>query len=290
MQALGFYLALPFLYLISLLPFPVLYLFSDVFFLLVYYVIGYRKKVVTQNLKNSFPEKREDEIISIRKKFYRHLCDVSLEMVKTLAMSKEAMIARCRMDDKIIQLVDQLYKERKNLVLVVGHFGNWEWGNHAFSLQCKHPMYGIYHPLENKYFNRLTIRMRTRFGTRLLTMESTFREMVRNRKQLNATSFIADQTPAPENAYWVKFLNQDTPVFRGTEVIARILDYPVLFFNIKKVKRGYYEISGEMICEHPAATSEGEITEMHTRKLEAAIQQAPETWLWSHRRWKHQRP
>ncbi len=147
----------------------------------------------------------------------------------------------------------------------------------------------IYHPLSNPYFNGLVTRMRTRFGTRLIPMKNTFRDMVRMKEEVTATAFIADQSPSPENAYWTTFLNQETPVFRGTEVIARKLNYPVVFIHVKKTGRGYYELSAEMLCEDPSSTADGELSEMHTKKLESEIRKQPETWLWSHRRWKHQR-
>lgn len=290
MQAIGFYLTLPFLYLISLLPFPILYILSDFVFVLLYYVIGYRKKVVTQNLKNSFPKKSEKEIIEFRRKFYHYLCDLFLETFKTLSISRENMVKHCRMNDASVTLLQKYNDEKKSVILVLGHLGNWEWGGNAFSLMCRQQLYVIYHPLENKYFNTLIIGMRTRFGTRLIEMKNTFRDMVENKKIVSATAFITDQTPQPENAYWTNFLNQDTPVFRGTEKISLKLNYPIIFINVKKIKRGYYELSAETLCENPSATSEGEISEMHTKKLEEEILKNPENWLWSHRRWKHKRP
>ena len=289
MQAIGFYLALPFLYLISILPFPIFYLFSDFVFVMVYYVFGYRKKVVTENLRNSFPEKSGKEISQLKRRFYRYFCDMSLEIHKTLTISKEAMLKHCKMNDGSLQLIEKLYAEKRSFIIVMGHQGNWEWGGNTFSILCKHPLYVIYHPLGNKYFNKLIIWMRTRFGTKLIEMKNTFREMVKMKNETTATAFIADQSPFPENAYWTKFLNQDTPVFKGTEIIARKLNYPIVFINIKKLGRGRYEMFADMLCENPATTSDGEISEMHTKKLEEEIRKNPETWLWSHRRWKHKK-
>lgn len=290
MQAIGFYLALPFLYLLSILPFPMLYLFSDLVFVLLYYVIGYRKSVVTENLKNSFPEKTEKEISILRRKFFCYLCDLFLETFKTLTISKSSMLKHCRFDPKSLSLINKMHEERKSILLVLGHLGNWEWGGNAFSLQCKHQLYVIYHPLQNKYFNKLIVGMRMRFGTKLIEMKNTFRDLLANKKIISATAFIADQTPPPESAYWTKFLNQDTPVFQGTEKIARKLNYPIIFINVKKISRGYYVLLAETLCENPASFSHGKISELHTKKLEEEIYQRPETWLWSHRRWKHKRP
>lgn len=290
MQAIGFYLTLPFLYLISILPFPIFYLFSDIVFVIMYYVLGYRKKVVTENLRNSFPEKSEKEISALRKKFFRYLCDMSLEIHKTLTISKEEMLKHCKVNEGSLRLIEKLYAEKRSFIIVMGHQGNWEWSGNTFSIACKQQLYVIYHSLENKYFNRMIIGMRTRFGTKLIEMKNTFRDMAAKKNEINATAFIADQTPHPDNAYWTTFLNQDTPVFWGTEKIARKLNYPIVFINVKKIKRGYYEILAEMICENPSSTSDGEISEMHTKKLEEEIRKNPETWLWSHKRWKHKRP
>ncbi len=134
------------------------------------------------------------------------------------------------------------------------------------------------------------LNMRSRFGTRMIPMKSAFKQMLAHRNELTATVFLADQTPMPENAYWTTFLNQDTPVFKGTEIIAKKLNYPVVYCYVKKIKRGFYEIHAETLVENPAATKEGEISEMHTRRLEKDIIANPETWLWSHKRWKHKRP
>lgn len=289
MAAAVYYLTLPFIYLLSLLPFPILYLFSDGVYGLLYYVIGYRKKVVYQNLRNSFPEKSDTEIKKIRKQFYHYLCDLTLETFKTLTIRKSTMLRHCSIQPDAMQLFDKLAEENKSFILVMGHWGNWEWAGNSFSLLCKHPLYVIYHPLSNKYFDGLVYRMRTRFGTRLIAMKDTYREMSARKNELSATAFIADQTPSPEGAFWTTFLNQDTPVFKGTEKIAQRMNYPVVYARVKRVKRGYYEISAEMLFEKPAETSANTISEAHTKTLEKDIITQPEIWLWSHRRWKHRK-
>ena len=284
-----YYFALPFIYLISILPFPLLYLFSDFVFVIVYYVLGYRKKVVKDNLSNAFPQKTEEEINKLCRKFYRYLCDLFLETFKTLTISKEEMFRRCSISQPALALFNKLNEEKRSCVIVMGHYGNWEWGGNAYSLVCKQQLFVIYHPLQNKKFNRLIINMRTRFGTKLIIMKDTFREMLSNKKIISATAFIADQTPPPESAYWTTFLNQETPVFRGTELVARKLNYPVVYVSVQKIKRGYYELFAEVLCENPQKTNEGEISEIHTRRLEKDIINRPEIWLWSHRRWKHKK-
>lgn len=287
--AISYYLALPFIYILSLMPFRLLYALSDAFYFLLFHVLGYRKNVVYNNLRNSFPNKSEKEIDQIAKDFYKYLCDLFLETFKTLTISKKAMLKRCSIDDDTLELFNHIAQQDKNSILVLGHYGNWEWAGNTFSILCKQQLYVIYHPLRNKYFDRLVYRMRTRFGTKLIPMKETFRQMLGSRKDLSMTAFIADQTPSPSNAYWTKFLNQDTPVFRGTELIATKIGYPVIYATVKRVKRGYYKIYAEELVTDPKKTSEGEISELHTKRLEKDIINDPVIWLWSHRRWKHKK-
>ena len=288
-SAVGYYLAYPFLYLLSISPFWLLYFLSDLLYLLFYYIIGYRKEVVLENLSNAFPEKNKNEIKDLSKKFYKYLCDLFLETFKTLTISEKEMLKRCRMTEQAQLVFAKPAAEGRSVIIVMGHFGNWEWSGNSFSIVCRHQLFVIYHALTNKYFDRLVYKMRTRFGTKLFEMNDTFRSMISNKNILSATAFIADQTPSPVGAYWTKFLNQDTPVYWGTERIAKKFNYPVIYVSVKKVKRGYYEVFAETIVEDPDKTTEGEISELHTRRLEKDILEQPETWLWSHRRWKYKR-
>ena len=290
MKAFVYYLTLPLIYLFIIIPFPFYYGLSDLMFFFLYTVFGYRKKVVMTNLRNSFPEKSEAELKAIMRKYYSYLCDITLETFKTLVISKKAALKRCKLKPEALELFNKYADEGKSIIIVMGHFGNWEWGGNTFSLLCKQQLYVIYHPLTNPYFNKLIYDMRMRFGTKLIDMKDTFKDMVKARNEVNATAFIADQTPHPENAYWTTFLNQDTPVFKGTEKIAQKMNYPVVYLTINRLKRGYYEISAETLFENPKDTVEGEISEAHTKKLEKDIIAQPEIWLWSHRRWKHKRP
>jgi KDO2-lipid IV(A) lauroyltransferase len=289
MSKIGFYIALPLFYIISLLPFPIFYLLSDGICFLLYRIIGYRKTVVYDNLKNSFPEKTQEELKEIERKFYHYLCDLFLETLKTLTISKKEAIKRCSLNENTKTIFNQLHDKKQSCILVMGHYGNWEWAGNSFSLLNPQQLYVIYHPLSNKHFDKLMYDMRSRFGTKLYAMKDTLREMIRNRNEINATAFIADQTPSPEGAYWTTFLNQDTPVFWGTEKIAQKLNYPVVYVTVNLLKRGYYEVNAEYLVTEPKNTSEGEISELHTRKLEMDIIAQPEIWLWSHRRWKYKR-
>lgn len=255
-----------------------------------YHVIGYRRKVVMQNLRNSFPDKSEMELKKLEKKFYHYLCDLFLETFKTLTISPNKMAKHCYPTEKAIAIFRKLADENRNSVIVMGHYGNWEWGGNAFSFNCKQQLYVIYHPLANKYFNDLIIKMRKRFGTDLIKMKETFKDMYSKKEELNTTAFIADQTPSPEKAYWTTFLNQDTPVFQGVEKISQKLNYPVVYISIKRLDRGHYVVDADMLFENPQDTKENEILESFTRRLEADIIDQPEIWVWSHKRWKHKRP
>lgn len=289
MGAIGYYIALPFIYGIALLPFPLLYLLSDAIHLLLYRVLGYRKQVVLTNLRNSFPEKSEAEIQAIASRFYRWFCDLTLETLKTLTITPGQVKERVAFEN--IGLLEEYARRKQSIILVLGHFGNWELAGARYSQEKGIPqLYVIYHPLQNKWFDRLVHHMRTRHGTRLYTMKETSKSMLRDRHLLTATAFIADQTPAPERAYWMTFLNQDTPVFLGTEALSRKLGYPIVYISITRPKRGHYRMVAEPLVEDPRALPEGEITVTHTRRLERDICAHPELWLWTHRRWKHKRP
>lgn len=289
MGAIGYYIALPFIYGIALLPFPLLYLLSDGLYLLLYRVLGYRKGVVLTNLRNSFPEKSEAEIKAIASRFYRWFCDLTLETLKTLTISPKTL--RERVSFEGVEVLEEYARRKQSIVLVLGHFGNWELAGARYSQEKSIPqLIVIYHPLQNTYFDRLVHRMRTRHGTQLYTMRETSKSMLRDRHLLTATAFIADQTPAPERAYWMTFLNQDTPVFQGTEALSKKLGYPVVYISITRPKRGFYHMVAETLVEDPKATAVGETTVTHTRRLERDICTHPELWLWTHRRWKHKRP
>lgn len=260
-------------------------------YVLLFYIVGYRKDVVLKNMQNSFPDKSEEEILKLRKKFYKYLCDLFLEVFKTLTISKPAMIRHCWFDPATKALVEQLADEKRSFIMVLGHLGNWEWGGNTFSLQLRHQLYVIYHPLSNKQVDKLVYDMRTRFGTKLIAMKDTFRAVLSKKDELFSPAFIADQTPASaEKAYWTRFLNQDTAVFRGPAAIARKTNYPVVYAHIKRRKRGYYEMFGEIVTNDPSKLTEEEILDIYTQKLERDIIAQPEVWLWSHRRWKHKKP
>lgn len=289
MGTIGYFLALPFIYGVALLPFPLLYRMSDLMHFVLFTMIGYRRKVILTNLRNSFPEKSEVEIQGIARRFQGWFCDLTLETLKTLTISPATV--RKRVTFEGAELLRAYAEQRQSVVLVLGHYGNWELAGARYSAEPGLPqLYVIYHPLQNKWFDGLMHRMRTRHGTNLYTMRETSKSMLRDRHLNTATAFIADQTPSPERAYWMTFLNQDTPVFQGTEALSKKLGYPVVYISITRPRRGYYHMRVEALVPDPKNTGEGNITEIHTRRLERDIRNNPDLWLWTHRRWKHRRP
>lgn len=286
MQAIFFYCTYPFIYLIAMLPFRALYILSDALYHLLR-LSGYRKKVILKNLTLSFPDKSPEEIDMLCKAYYHYLCDLILETLKTLQMNEQDSKKHCKFHTT--EWLDKMRTDGKSFIIVMGHYGNWEWAGPGFTLYTGYPLVVIYRPLSNIYFERMMSRMRTRFGTRITPVNMTLRDMVANRSAVTATAFIADQTAPKDKAYWMTFLNQDTAVFTGTEKLAVKFDYPVVYMNVKRVQRGYYEVFPEMLFEHPKATKENEISHTFMKRLEREIILDPVPWLWSHRRWKHKR-
>jgi KDO2-lipid IV(A) lauroyltransferase len=243
--------------------------------------------VVRQNLRNSFPERSTAELKAIEREFYRWFCDLVLETLKTLTISPAQVKERVSVEGEPV--LRRYFEEGRSVILVMGHWGNWELAGARFGLLGLHQLYVIYHPLQNKWFDQLVYHMRTRLGNRLYPMKDTMKGMLSDRTKVTATAFIADQTPPPERAYWTTFMHQDTPVFFGTEKIAQKLGYPVVYAAVERVSRGRYILRFEELVPDPKTSTEGEISERHTRRLESDIRRLPAYWLWTHRRWKHRR-
>lgn len=289
MKRLAFYIFYVFTWLITLLPVRVLYIISDLVFLLIYHVFHYRREVVAKNLKNAFPEKSRDELNEIALRFYRHLSDLIIETVKALHMSPRQIMRRFTTKD--LALFERLYDEGKDIVALTSHYNNWEWLS-SVQLTTRHRAISIYKPLKNKYFDKFMVALRTKYGVYAMPMNRTLRELdrFRNQKVLTLPAFIADQAPpGNENTYWTTFLNQDTDFYRGPEKIARKFNMAVIFVHIKKIKRGYYEFDCSLITENAGKEEPEYITSQYVAMLEEVIREKPEYWLWSHRRWKHKK-
>jgi KDO2-lipid IV(A) lauroyltransferase len=285
MSALLYYLVLKPL---SLLPFWVLYRISDFLYLILYKILGYRVKVVTTNLKNSFPEKSSEEIADIRNKFYHHLCDIIVESIKLFSISEKEVKKRIRFVNP--EVTNAYFEKGQSLMIVGGHCNNWEYSVTG-GLYVSHEMVAIYSPLSNNFFEKKMNESRSRFGIRLLKTKDAKTFFETGPETPSMMIFGSDQSPSSSSkAYWTRFLNQDTAVSYGLEKYAKQLNYPVIFTEISKVKRGYYEFSFELIEDNPSKTSYGEISEKHVRRLEKQIIETPEYWLWSHKRWKREKP
>ena len=287
---LFYYLSFPFIYLISVCPFPLLYFVSDILFVILYYVFRYRKNVVFINLTHSFPGKTKSQIKTLRREYFRYLCDLFLETFKTLTISPKDTLAHCRLDNESQRLLEDLYKKNENSILTLGHKGNWEWAGNAFSLQCRQIFYIVYHPLTNSRFDKVMYKMRHKFGASLITMSNAYRALKQLRKGPVLSAFVADQSPPPETAHWTEFLHQKTAFFKGPEKISSKLGQSVIYASIRRIKRGYYIIHVDMLASSCENYHEGEITERYVKMLEKDIIAEPEIWLWSHRRWKHKQP
>lgn len=274
---------------ISLLPFSVLYVISDFLYLLIYYVAGYRKKVVFSNIRNSFPEKTDKECSVISKLFYRHFCDLVVESLKAFTISEKQV--QKRVICKHPEIINSYFEQNKSVIIAGGHYNNWELFAVAVDKLIKHSTIGIYTPLRNKFFDEKMQSTRSKYGLKMIAAREVKRFFEANRIRLTATIFGADQSPSnPKSAYWMTFLNQDTGVQFGTEKFAKEYNCPVLYGRLNKVKRGCYELEFVVITPEAKKTAYGEITEKVTRLLEKDIQTLPQYWLWTHRRWKQKRP
>lgn len=274
--------------LIGLLPFWLLYGLSDLLYVLVYRVFGYRKAVVRDNLRQAFPQKTAAERLTIERRFYHFLFDVLLESLKGFSLSENAMLKR---QVHVTPAMPQgMVDKGRSCIIVGGHYGNWEWAALCAAFQATAPMAVLYEPIHNPYLDRYIRRQRERWNTRLYSGREAMRVFGDQARSTTVFVLIADQSPSnPKRAYWLPFLNRDTPVLRGPAIYAQRYDLPLLYLSVRRIKRGHYETSVEVLTETPNAHTPEELIQLFWERLEAQIIEAPEFWLWSHRRWKHQR-
>lgn len=278
-------------YLLSLLPMRVLYVISGGLYLLLYRIVGYRRKVVKKNLTGSFPEKSEEKLRKIEQGFYHFFCDYLVETVKLMTISQEEMKRRIKF--RGAELIDEIIGSGQSVTLYVGHYCNWEWAS-SIPLWINPSTWGgqVYHPLENKVFDKLFLTIRERMGAHCIAMQDTLREVMKHKceNQPIVMGYISDQKPLWVNIHhWVNFLHHDTPVLTGTERIARKMNHAVLYVDIQRVRRGYYEAEFKCITREPQKLKEYELTDIYFEMLEKSIRRAPEFWLWSHNRWSRTR-
>lgn len=278
-------------YLLSLLPFSILYFFSDIIFLVVFYCVRYRRKVVQRNLRNSFPSKSKEELYIIEKKFYKTLCDYFVETIKMRTMSEKEM--RRRMQFEGVDEVNRLCEQGISSVVYIAHSMNWEYITSLPLYFNPGVQFGqIYHPLENKFFDKAFIDLRERFGSTSIPMAHTLRRIVEyhREKRCFVIGFLADQVPTWEAInHWVTFMNQDTPVFTGTEKIATRVGSAVFYLSMSRVRRGYFKATMEKMVDDASQTEEFFLTNEYFKLVQRDIEREPWLWLWTHKRWKRTR-
>lgn len=286
MQLVVFLLVYPLLWVVSILPYRLFYLLSDFFFILVYRIVGYRKKVVYDNLKLVFPKKSEEDIKIIHKNFFKHMCDMFLEMVKTMNLTKDEVEKRYHVSN--IEVLLEIEKKR-SVLIVCSHFANWEW-NVSINNYINSKGYAVYQKIGNDYFDKWIRKVRARWNTTLISQQETVKTVVRNKQKgiIGTFGMVSDQSPQAHRAqYWTEFMGIKVPVINGAETMARKLDLAVVFLKVSKVKRGYYQAELIPITTDAMNTKKNEITDAFLRLAEQQIIERPEHYLWTHKRWKH---
>lgn len=276
------------LYPLSVLPLFLLYGISYLFYLIIYYIVRYRKKVITQNLANAFPNKSKKEIKRLTRSYYLHLAQIAAEMLKMLTISKKSLLKRYKCDNP--ELVNHYFEQGKSVILMSSHYNNWEWMVLSLSMQYRHHGVGVGKANSNKVFEKLINRARTRYGTEVVFADhvrETYEQYEQNGDKI-AYMMLSDQSPANvHKSYKTMFLNQPSAMIYGAEYFAKKYNIPVIYYAVIKDRIGCYHIENKLITDKPCEMGNGEIIERYTHLLEKTITDKPDFWLWSHRRWKH---
>ena len=289
MRFIIYLLVYPFLWCISMLPFRLLYIFSDFVYLIVYYIIGYRKKTVRENLALALPHLSDEERLVIEKKSFQHLCDMFLEMIKTMTISTKEINNRFVFTN--LEVYKKLEEQDKSIAMMLAHYASYEWVI-SMNSYITFNGYAIYKKIANPYFDKLVRDIRSRFKAYLITTKETIPQIISNKKNnsLSIYGFASDQSPKVTSAFhWQKFMSIEVPVHTGAEILSKKYDMNVIFLKVKKVKRGYYEASFEVLSENAKEVPNYEITDKFLKLVEQQIYEAPEYYLWTHKRWKHKR-
>ncbi|MGQ9847123.1 MAG: lysophospholipid acyltransferase family protein [Bacteroidales bacterium] len=277
-----------FVALFYILPFRVIYIISDFFAFILYKIIGYRKKVIVQNLKNSFPDWDDKKINQLLFPIYRNISDLMLETIKGFNMTKKQI--KKHITTTNIEVMDQHFINHKGIIGVLGHFGNWEWAALLAGLRLKQDTVALYKPLSNKYLDKYIRKNRARFGISMYSIQETYKSFEENKHKKILFAMVADQSPSNINkSVWTTFLNQPTACLHGPEKYACLYQMPVVYIQIIRNKRGYYSITFKTLFEEPQKEESGNITKTFMKVLENDIIQRPDHWLWSHKRWKHKK-
>lgn len=288
MQFIVFILAYPLLWVISILPMRALYLISDMSYLFIYYIIGYRKKVVRNNLELCFPKKNKRELRDLEKKSFRHFVDVFMEFVKSFSITEKELTQRLTLTNP--EILDKYFDANKSVVFISGHYANWEWVPFIVESRLNYHLNVVYKKLANTHFDKLVRRTRKKFGVSVFSTKDFYPEILRNIKnnKIGAYGFIADQSPKWNKVkYWGNFMDIEIPVITGPESIAKKLDLPVFYFKTERIRRGVYECSFVLLEENPKHATPYELTNKSTKELEKQIRKAPEFYFWTHKRFKH---
>ncbi len=270
-----------------MLPFSLLYLFSDFVYLIVYYIIGYRKETVRENLALAFPNLSPKERLVIEKKSFRHLCDMFLEMIKTMTISKNEIQKRFVFTN--MEVYKKLEEQDKSIAMMLAHYASYEWVI-SMNAYVNFSAFAIYKRISNPYFDKLVRDIRSKFKASLITTKQSISVIINNKrnKKLSIYGFASDQTPKVTSAFhWQTFMGVKVPVHTGAEVLAKKYNMNVIFLKVKKVKRGFYEASFEVLSENAKEIPNYEITDHFLKLVEQQIYEAPEYYLWTHKRWKH---
>ena len=289
MRFIIYLIAYPFLWCISMLPFRLLYLFSDFVYLIVYYLIGYRKKTVRGNLALALPHLSDEERLIIEKKSFRHWCDMFLEMIKTMTISNTEISKRFVFIN--MEVYKKLEAQEKSIAIMLAHYASYEWVI-SMNAYVKFSAFAIYKKLANPYFDKLVRDIRSRFKANLITTKETIPVIIENNKNklLSIYGFASDQSPKISSAFhWQKFMGIEVPVHTGAEMLSKKYDMNVVFLKVTKVKRGYYQAIFEVLSENAKEVPNYEITDKFLKLVEQQILEAPEYYLWTHKRWKHKR-
>lgn len=272
---------------ISFLPLSVLYAFGFLVYILLFHILGYRRTTVNTNLSLCFPEKSSAELTYIEKNFYKHFTQIIIESIKSFSLSKTEIDKRVMVDPLLIEKADSYYRKGQSILIIMGHYGNWEWVPLRLGGATRFDSFAVYTPLNNEAFNKLVKKNRDRFGTAMIPSGELKSQEDALKSAPTIIGFVGDQSPVHvENSYWTKFLGRDTPVFKGFEKYAKSLNASVWYCEMEKLKKGYYRLNFTHITDTPNEMDENEITEIHTKLLEQSIRRRPEYWLWTHRRWK----
>ena len=287
MQLLVYRLVYPILWIISKLPWRLFYLFSTCVYIFVYHIIRYRRKSVTENLILIFPEKSKSEIYTIRKAFFKHMCDMFLEMIKSISISDKDLLERFKITN--IETLKKLESKNKSIIVLMSHYASYEWST-VTQLLIDYSTVGVYKQIKNEYFDQLVHQIRKRYDARLIASYNAMKEITRDKVngKLCSYAFLSDQSPSLAKAtYWTDFMGIKVPTHVGGAVLAKRLDMSVVYLHVEKVKRGYYQAKFVPITENAKNCEEYYIVKTYLRMLEEQIYKAPEYYLWTHKRWKH---